>query len=54
MKGEKNRMREESYEIGAMISKLQLDDDEVSIDLHPDGRGRDYCARREYCARIEY
>ena len=28
---EKNRMQEESYELGALISKLWLGDDEMSI-----------------------
>ena len=28
---EKNRIREESYELGALILKLRLDDDEMSI-----------------------
>jgi hypothetical protein len=31
---EKNRMREESNELGALISKLQLDDDEISIETY--------------------
>jgi hypothetical protein len=31
---EKTRMREESYELGALISKLQLGDDEMSIETY--------------------
>jgi hypothetical protein len=31
---EKNKMREESNELGALISKLQLDDDEISIETY--------------------
>jgi hypothetical protein len=31
---EKNRMREESNELGALISKLQLGDDEMSIETY--------------------
>jgi hypothetical protein len=31
---EKNRMREQSYEFGALISKLRLDDDEMSIETY--------------------
>jgi hypothetical protein len=31
---EKNRMREESYEVGALISKLRLGDDEISIETY--------------------
>ena len=29
-----NRMQEESYELGALISKLQLGDDEISIETY--------------------
>jgi hypothetical protein len=31
---ENNRMREESHELGALISKLQLRDDEMSIETY--------------------
>ena len=31
---EKNRMREKSYELGALISKLRLGDDEMSIETY--------------------
>ena len=31
---EKNRMQKESNELGALISKLQLDDDEMSIETY--------------------
>jgi hypothetical protein len=31
---EKNRMREESEELGALISKLRLGDDEMSIETY--------------------
>ena len=31
---EKNRMREESHELGALISKLRLGDDEMSIETY--------------------
>jgi hypothetical protein len=35
-------MREESYELGATISKLQLGDDEMSIEtyIHMEGEGK--------------
>jgi hypothetical protein len=29
-----NRMQKESYELGALISKLQLDDDEMPIETY--------------------
>ena len=31
---EKNRMQENSYELGALISKLRLGDDEMSIETY--------------------
>jgi hypothetical protein len=31
---ENNKMREESHELGALISKLRLGDDEMSIETH--------------------
>jgi hypothetical protein len=38
---EKNRMREESYELGALISKLRLVDDEMSIETYIQMEGED-------------
>ena len=38
---EKNRMREESYELGALISMLQLGDDEMSIETYIHMKGED-------------
>jgi hypothetical protein len=32
--GEKNIMHEESHEFGALVSKLQLDDGEMSIKIY--------------------
>ena len=38
----KNRMREDSDELGALISKLRLVDDEISIETYIlDRRGKD-------------
>ena len=40
---EKSRMQEESDELGALISKLRLGDDEMSIETYiQNGKGRDY------------
>jgi len=42
-KREKNRMREESDELGVLIPKLRLGDDEMSIETYISyGRGRNY------------
>jgi hypothetical protein len=39
---EKNRMRGESYELGAQISKLWLDDDEMSIKTYIQREGKEF------------
>jgi hypothetical protein len=40
---EKNKMREESDELGALISMLRLGDDEMSIETYiQNGKGRNY------------
>jgi hypothetical protein len=41
---ENNRMREESHELGILISKLRMGDDEISFEtyIHMHGRGRIY------------
>jgi hypothetical protein len=43
-------MREQSHELGALISKLRLGDDEVSFEtyIQMEGEARDYKARIEY------
>ena len=38
---EKNRMQKESYELGALISKLQLGDDEMSIKTYMEMEGEE-------------
>ena len=38
---EKNRMREESHELGALISKLRLGDDEMSIETYIQMKGEE-------------
>jgi hypothetical protein len=38
---EKNRMQEESHELGALISKLRLSDDEMSIKTYIQMKGKE-------------
>ena len=38
---EKNRMWEESYELGALISKLCLGDDEMSVETYIQMKGKE-------------
>ena len=38
---EKNRLQEESHELGAMISKLRLGDDEMSIETYIQIKGEE-------------
>ena len=38
---EKNRMQEESHELGALISKLRLGDDEMSIETYIQMKGEE-------------
>jgi hypothetical protein len=46
---EKNRMWEKSYVLGALVSKLGLGDDEMSIETYNQMKGgRDYWARIEH------
>ena len=44
---EKNRMQEESYELGALISKLQLGDGEISIETYIQMEGEEITSKLE-------
>ena len=46
---EKNKMQKESYELGALTSKLQMGDDEMPIETSVQMEGK-----RDYCFRIKY